>query len=88
VMPSEETHYLSPAAERMRRHRDRRRKGLVYLGIELRVTEINRLVALGYLENRTTAMILRRCSTRFIGFSRLASSSTPRASDRPYRALG
>ena len=33
----------------MRRLRQRRRDGLVYLGIELRVTEIERLVALGYL---------------------------------------
>jgi hypothetical protein len=37
------------ATERMRRSRQRRRDGLVYLGIELRVTEIGRLVALGYL---------------------------------------
>jgi hypothetical protein len=40
----------SSGADRMRRHRDRRRKGLIYLGIELRVTEIDRLVALGYLK--------------------------------------
>ena len=35
----------------MRRLRQRRRDGLVYLGIELRVSEIERLVALGYLES-------------------------------------
>jgi hypothetical protein len=43
------TRNAEAAAERMRRLRQRRRDGLVYLGIELRVTEISRLVALGYL---------------------------------------
>jgi hypothetical protein len=43
------TRNAQAAAERMRRLRQRRRDGLVYLGIELRVTEIERLVALGYL---------------------------------------
>ena len=38
------------AAGRMRRLRQRRRDGLVYLGIELRVSEIDRLVSLGYLK--------------------------------------
>lgn len=41
---------VSPAAERMRRTRRRRRDGLVYLGIELRVTEIEQLVETGYLK--------------------------------------
>jgi len=40
----------SPAAERMRRHRERRRKGLHYFRVELRVTQIDMLVAKGYLE--------------------------------------
>jgi len=40
---------LSPAAERMRRHRKRRRNRLRYIGIELRETEIARLVSLGFL---------------------------------------
>jgi hypothetical protein len=35
----------------MRRHRERRQKGLVYLEIELRITEIDRLVTLGYLQD-------------------------------------
>ena len=37
------------AAGRMRRLRQRQRDGIVYLGIELRVSKIGRLVALGYL---------------------------------------
>ena len=39
----------SPAAERMRRHRERRREGLRCLMIELRETEINALVGMGLL---------------------------------------
>lgn len=46
-----ETPPTSPAAERMRRHRQRRREGLRYVGIELRETEISRLVYTGYLKN-------------------------------------
>ena len=42
---------VSAGAERMRRHRERRQKGLMYLGIELRITEIDRLVSLGYLKS-------------------------------------
>ena len=38
------------AAERMRRSRQRRRDGLRSLRIELRETEIDRLIRLGYLE--------------------------------------
>jgi hypothetical protein len=40
---------LSPAAERMRLHRERRRKGLRCLTIELRETEIDVLVRMGLL---------------------------------------
>ena len=40
---------LSPAAERMRLHRERRREGLRCLMIELRETEINALVGMGLL---------------------------------------
>ena len=40
----------SPAAERMRLHRERRRKGLRCLTIELRVTEIDALVRNGFLK--------------------------------------
>jgi hypothetical protein len=42
----------SPTAERMRRHRERRRKGLRYFRVELRVTQIDLLVAKGYLEHK------------------------------------
>ena len=38
----------SPAAERMRRHRERRRKGLHYFRVELRVTQVDMLVSKGY----------------------------------------
>lgn len=40
----------SPAAERMRRHRERRRDGLRCLIIELRETEIDALVRNGFLK--------------------------------------
>jgi hypothetical protein len=40
---------LSPAAERMRRHRQRRRNGLRCLVVELRETEIDVLVRKGLL---------------------------------------
>ena len=40
----------SPAAERMRLHRERRRKGLRCLTIELRVTEIDALARRGFLK--------------------------------------
>jgi hypothetical protein len=51
----------SAAAERMRRHRQRRRDGLRCLGIELRETEIDALVHKGLLKpetrNDTSAII-------------------------------
>ena len=40
---------LNPAAERMSRHRQRRRDGLRCLMIELRETEIDALVGMGLL---------------------------------------
>lgn len=40
----------SPAAERMRRHRERRRDGLRCLMIELRETEIDALIRKGTLK--------------------------------------
>lgn len=43
----------SPAAERMRRHRERRRDGLRCLVIELRATEIDALIRRGLLNNET-----------------------------------
>jgi hypothetical protein len=43
----------SPAAERMRRHRQRRRDGLTYLAIEIWKSEIDGLVRLGFLSAET-----------------------------------
>jgi hypothetical protein len=40
---------LNPAAERMRRHRQRRRDGLHCLSVELRETEIDALIRMGLL---------------------------------------
>jgi hypothetical protein len=42
---------LSPAALRMRRSRERRRGGLLCLRVELRETEVNALVRMGFLES-------------------------------------
>ena len=43
----------TPAAERMRRHRERRREGLRCLWIELRETEIDALARNGFLKADT-----------------------------------
>ena len=43
----------SPAAERMRLHRERRRQGLRCLIIELRETEIDELIRKGLLKPET-----------------------------------
>ena len=43
----------TPAAARMRLHRDRRRRGLRCLTIELRETEIDALIRIGLLEERS-----------------------------------
>jgi hypothetical protein len=51
--PSAKTASRSPAAERMRRHRQRRRDGLRCLVIELRETEIDALVIRGLLRPET-----------------------------------
>jgi hypothetical protein len=42
---------ISAAAERMRRHRQRRRNGLRCLNVELRETEIDTLIRRGLLNN-------------------------------------
>jgi hypothetical protein len=39
----------SPAAERMRRHRERRRDGLRCVTVEVRETEIEALIRIGFL---------------------------------------
>ena len=46
-------HTYSLAAERMRRHRQRRREGLTHIGIDLRRSEIDGLVRLGFLSAET-----------------------------------
>jgi len=53
----------------MRRHRERRRKGLRYFRVELRVTQIDMLVAKGYLDHkeRDDADALQRAIDVFIG---------------------
>jgi hypothetical protein len=43
----------SAAAERMRRHRQRRREGLIHIPIDLRSSEIDGLVRLGFLSAET-----------------------------------
>jgi hypothetical protein len=48
--PSAESRARSAAAERMRRHRERRRQGLRCLTIELRETEIEALIRKGFLQ--------------------------------------
>jgi hypothetical protein len=44
---------LSSAAERMRRHRERRRDGFCCLWVELHVTEIDALTRMKYLTEET-----------------------------------
>jgi hypothetical protein len=43
----------TPAAERMRLHRERRRRGLRCLMIELRETDVDALIRRGLLEKET-----------------------------------
>ena len=52
IPPTIEPASRSAAAERMRRHRQRRRDGLRCLMIELRETEIDALIRNGLLQNR------------------------------------
>jgi hypothetical protein len=42
---------VSPAAERMRRYRERRRRGLSCIKVELRPSEMDGLIASGLLEH-------------------------------------
>jgi hypothetical protein len=59
---------LSPAAERMRRHRERRLRRLQCLTIELRVTEIDALISKGLLmrESRYDLLALRTALYEFL----------------------
>ena len=50
---NEPGHHSSPVAERMRRHRERRREGLRCLMVELRATEIDALIRRGLLNGET-----------------------------------
>jgi len=49
--PTRPTPTESAAAERMRRHRERRRKGLRCLTVQLRETEVDALIRLGFLSS-------------------------------------
>jgi hypothetical protein len=53
VLPSAEPVARSPAAERMRRHRERQRNGLRCLMIELYETEVDALIQKGLLKPET-----------------------------------
>jgi hypothetical protein len=53
LMPGSEPEAPLTPAERMRRHRDRRRRQVRYLGFELRETEIDALVRRGFLRAAT-----------------------------------
>jgi hypothetical protein len=59
--------HRSPAAERMRRHRERRREGLRCVTIELRETEIDVLVQKGILnaDARNDARAVREALYRY-----------------------
>jgi len=51
IPPTNQPVARSPAAERMRRHRERRRDGFRCLTIELHVTEIDILIQKGFLQS-------------------------------------
>ena len=78
VAPSPSSH--SPGAERMRRHRARRREGKVCVFIQLDPGTISGLVELGWLPGRQrddrTAVIDAFC--RFIGFALDVTRNTRR----------
>jgi hypothetical protein len=59
--------HRSPAAERMRRHRERRREGLRCVTIELRETEIDVLVQKGLLkaDARNNSRAIREALYRY-----------------------
>jgi hypothetical protein len=52
-MPTEPLPRVCSAAERMRRHRERRREGFRCMTIELHITEIDGLVRRGFLKAET-----------------------------------
>jgi hypothetical protein len=62
---SDSTSRPSPAAERMRRHRQRRRDGLRCLVIELRETEIDAFIRMGLLKAETRDDLLAVCEALY-----------------------
>jgi hypothetical protein len=66
--PKAESEELTPAAERMRLYRDRRRKKLRCLTIELRETEIDLLIRNGLLnpEMRNDLIAVRHALHAFL----------------------
>ena len=62
---------LSPAAERMRRHRQRRRKGLRSVWVDIRESEIDELIRRGHLANtdRDDRYAVRRALHHFFDLS-------------------
>jgi hypothetical protein len=66
----------SPAAERMRRHRQRRRYGLTYLSIELRKSEIEGLVRRGFLSPETRNDVSAIRSSLYQYFERTLESKS------------
>jgi len=66
--PTTESATRSAAAERMRLHRERRRKGLRCLTIELRETEIDALIHRGLLkwETRNDPVVVKRALYVFL----------------------
>src|SRR3954470_3562917 len=55
---------ITPGAQRMRESRRRRREGLRCITLDLRATEIDRLIELGHLHTRTSATIRTRSCLR------------------------
>jgi hypothetical protein len=68
VLPSPERPPPFTAAERMRRHRERKRKGLRHLSIELREAEIDQFIRRKRLapEDRANPTALRRTLYEFL----------------------
>jgi hypothetical protein len=65
---------LSPAAERMRRYRERRRRGLSCIKVELRRSEVDALIAHGLLQpaERQDRGALAAAFHRFLDYNPIA----------------
>ena len=72
---------LSPAAARMRRHRQRRRKGLRTILVDVRESEIDELIRRGHLAEaeRNDRIAVRRAIHRFLDLSLAPPSRATRA---------